>query len=120
MKKILLGVLVLLVPGVSEASQSVHHDNNPPYDCSITNLPTQIKSIKKKDKSGNNQMKLEWSDSNNAHDVEVRYNSNTKIVPDDGSVTIKKLKKNRTYNVQMRGVSNCGIGEWSEIFRIKS
>lgn len=112
---------ILLNPHVAYgATQSVHHDFNLPYDCKITGAPQPIKWIKKGDKSGNKQIKLKWFDSNDAHDIEMEFNGVSTFIPDDGTQVVKKLKKNKKYPVRMRGVSNCGIGEWTAIYKFKS
>lgn len=120
--KYLLILLVLFTPVVVHGStQNVHHDFNLPYDCSITGAPQNIAWIKKGDKSGNKQIKLKWSDSKDAHDVEIDIiGRDTRTVPDDGTQVIKKLKKNKSYQIRMRGVSNCGEGEWTRYYSIKS
>lgn len=118
MKYLLL--VIFLVPNLAFATQSVHHDFNEPYDCTITGNPQPIKWIKKTDRSGNKQFSIKWFDSNDAHDVELEYNGKVRMIPDDGKQTIKKLKKNKTYEVRMRGVSNCGEGEWTRIYKIKA
>ena len=121
MKYIILVAVFLFAPLTASATQSVHHDFNEPYDCNITGNPQPIKWIKKGDKSGNKQIKLKWFDSNDAHEVEIEIvGRDTRIVPDDGTQVIKKLKKNKKYEIRMRGVSNCGEGEWTRYYSIKS
>lgn len=123
MKYIILVAVFLigLSPSMASArTQSVHHDFNEPYDCSITGAPQPIKWIKKGDKAGNKQIKLKWFDSNDAHDIEMEFNGKTTFIPDDGTQTVKKLKKNKKYQVRMRGVSNCGEGEWTRYYSFKA
>ena len=121
MKKLLFFIALLLFPSVSLAStQNVHHDFNIPYDCKITGLPQDIKWIKKADKAGNNQIKLKWYDSKDAHDIELEMNGLVRIIPDDGTQVVKKLKKNKSYKFRMRGVSNCGEGAWTKVYKFKA
>lgn len=112
---------IFLIPQSVSATQSVHHDYNEPYDCLITGNPQDIQWVKKGDKSGNKQIKLKWYDSKDAHDVEIEIaGKGTRIVPDDGIQVIKKLKKGKNYEIRMRGVSNCGEGNWTRVYRIKA
>lgn len=123
MKKIttLLIIGLLFTPFyVQGSTQNVHHDFNELYDCNITPSPMNILWIKKGDRSGNKQIKLKWYDSKFAHDIEMEFNGKVTIIPDDGTQVVKKLKKNKKYQVRMRGVSNCGIGEWTQYYSFKS
>lgn len=119
MKYLLITILSLAPISVS-ATQSVHHDVNLPYDCTITGLPQDIQWIKKGDKSGNKQIKLKWYDSKDAHDVEVEIDGQVQTIPDDGTQTIKGFKKNSYHLFRMRGVSNCGEGNWTKIYKLKA
>lgn len=120
--KYILILAVLFSPSlVYGSTQNVHHDFNEPYDCSITGSPQKINWIKKGDKSGNKQIKLKWFDSKDAHDVEIDIiGKDIRVVPDDGTQVIKKLKKNKNYQIRMRGISNCGEGEWTRYYKFKS
>jgi hypothetical protein len=120
MKYILILALLFVPLSVHGSTQNVHHDFNLPYDCSITSSPQNILWIKKGDKSGNKQIKLKWYDSKDAHDIEMEFNDKTSIIPDDGTQTVKGLKKNKKYQVRMRGVSNCGEGEWTRMYLFKA
>lgn len=121
MKYIILVAVILFTPLTAfGATQTIHHDYNEPYDCKITGAPQPIKWIKKGDRSGNKQIKLKWFDSNDAHEVEMEFNGVSTIIPDDGTQVVKKLKKNKKYQVRMRGVSNCGIGDWTRYYTFKA
>lgn len=120
MKKFLIAIVLFFPATAFAGTQNVHHENNPPYNCEVTPAPGSIGWVKKDDKSGNKQIRLKWRDSYKAHDVEIEYSGKVITVPDDGKQLIKKLKKNKSYQFRMRGVSNCGQGEWTKVYKFKA
>lgn len=140
MKKLLLiailaVVLVLPMQKVEAKSyklQTEHYKNNVPYDCSVTKKPATPKWVwyrypmpkhKDRDPANNGRVHLIWEDSDRAHDVEIRVIGNGKKrtieTEDDAQTIIKKLKNGKFYTFQVRGVSNCGTGGWSDKLKVK-
>jgi hypothetical protein len=120
MKKIIITLLLIfpLFAFARAGGGGVHFKNNPPYDCSITKKPSTPKWLTgiKKEKLNDGQITLTWEDSDQAHDVEIKY-TKTKKTGDDSREVIKGLKNGKVYTFQVRGVSNCGRSGWSKKYK---
>jgi hypothetical protein len=115
--KTLIFTIFLLCPISVSASQGVHHNNDEKYDCSVANKPSKVSWIKfsKNDAVGNGILKFTWKDSAKAHEIQLSLNGKTRNTADDGKYTLKNVKG--LQSVKIRGVSNCGKGSWSKVFK---
>ena len=123
---LVLATLVALPASAGkDTKQSDHSNNNAPYDCEITKKPGTVKFVQQsltKDKKGNGIIKISWYDSARAHDVEIKWgetgkSTKTKKVADNDGQSFKGLNNAKTYSFSVRGVSNCGKGSWSKVYK---
>lgn len=128
-----LGVSLSLAQGAeAKTLQTYHKKGNKPYNCEITKAPARPKWVwyrypdpkhPTRDAYGNGKVHLIWEDSDRAHQVEIRYSRSggkkkTEKTADDAQAIVKGLKNGKKYTFQVRGVSNCGTGKWSNPVRI--
>lgn len=116
MMKFILIALMLFLPVTVSASQGVHHNNKEKYNCSVAGKPGKIKKVRiASDAVGNGVLKLRWTDSLKAHQVQISLNGRILKTEDDGKKTITGLRGMQ--EVKVRGASNCGKGKWTKLYR---
>ncbi len=115
------GTIITTKTPVATTGTSVVTTKTPVTTVAIPNkLKPKAKNIKTK------SIKLTWKRTKNAKMYQIQYSTNKKFKKSVKSktvsslkYTIKKLTKNKTYYVRIRGKNGKVYGKWSKIVRVK-